>query len=286
MSLLATSITAAVALVMMYTGMSVSPRRLREILSRGDLKNIAWLAAVNYAVIPLAVLVFAGAGGQISGLGLALLILAVLPCAPLVPSLVALLDEAPEWAILVFIVFSLVSLVGVVLLTVLLDAGGYIAGAGQPHGQDLYRGLAGYLAAVFVPLLLGMLLRVFTGAWQQSLLRVLRPVAGISLLVTLLAFVVVNRTALLGVSLRDMAIIAAFNVFCIALVFPYRRAAGDRWLAGLLTTGFRNIALAMPFSMVVLGSSEVPVYIMVYVLAALVTCVPAVIGARLVQGRG
>jgi len=276
-------ITGSVALVMMYTGMSFSAPRMRESFSRSDLGSIGWLTFVNYILIPLTTALAVVASIQFTGVGLALLTMAVLPCAPLVPSVVTMLDEPPEWSILVFILFSAISLVFIVLLTVVLATGGYIQQNGDHSNHDVYRGLLGYLVAIFVPLVAGIGFRMFSSSWYRPLLRFLRPVAGTSLLVALVTFVVANYVQVSAVSLTEVLIIIAFNLCCIALVFPFRSITCDKWLARLLTTGFRNIALALPFSMVVLGRTDVSVYIVVYALVAMVTCYLAVALVRLVN---
>jgi ACR3 family arsenite efflux pump ArsB len=261
-------ITVGIALAMLYTGMLFDWSRIRASLTPQSLRAFCGLALLNYLLVPLGTWsFFLWLGSDHSALQLALLILAVLPCAPLVPAIVSLAGEPPEWSLLVFLGFSLLSLLFTVALAVLMTHASAVL-----KGADVAAGLLHYLAAVYVPMLVGQLLALSSGAWVATALRVLRPVAAGALLISVVLFAVAHRDQLAATTKQDLAVMLLFQLFCVfAALFLGERYGGSR-LTRLISSGFRNFALAIAFAAVVLDRTDVSAYVIVFSVVTLPVC--------------
>ena len=114
------AVSVSVALIMLMSGMLLNPAVFRRQFNRKTLAEFANLAMANYLVIPIIVL-----GGlwlvPLDPMSkLALLTLAMLPCAPMIPALAVFCDESPDWALFVLIGKSLLNLSWMDLLALVL----------------------------------------------------------------------------------------------------------------------------------------------------------------------
>jgi hypothetical protein len=275
MDIINLTIAGSGALLMLYTGMSFSFAELKTTLNRKNLTSFYGLTAINYFIIPLLTYLVVALILDFSALGLALLTLAVLPCAPLVPSLVALLDEPPEWSLLIFILYSLLSTI------IVLALASVIAFHDNDSAHKIYQGFSRFIIIIYLPMGIGILCRRYITAWTIAAARFLRPIAGAILLLVLILFAAANINEIKAIRFVDLSAIFIFNGLCIAIVIPLKTCIAGPLLTRLLTTGFRNMALALPFSILVINRIDVSVYIVIYGLVAITTCSLALFFLRL-----
>jgi predicted Na+-dependent transporter len=285
MNYIALSITGAVALLMLYTGMSFNLSAFKAYINRKYIKEISTLSLVNFIVIPAFAFAIYAYQPEFLNLGIAILILSALPCAPLVPSIISMTKEPYEWSVLVFIIYSFMSLVIIILLTIYFSKTGYSHNQEINNSHNMYKQLIGYLFSVFLPLVIGALFRYYWENASQLAIRIIRPLSSISVLVATSMFIFVNVDKIKIISLHEILVLIMFNFICIGLAFISGIHHRETLLTRILTTGFRNIALAIPFSLLVLGNPQVSIFILIYALVAMVTCLASVVMVRGIEKR-
>lgn len=257
-----------IALVMGYTGLLFSWSELRRHMGPARVRALVGLAVANYLVIPAMTYAFFRMSAEPTALRLTLLTMAILPCAPLVPAMVSFAGEKPEWSLLVFLAFSVLNLGLVIVLTAVLSQTQH-RGVVQ---ADVLHGLGGYVAAVYGPMLLGIFVRWVAPNRAAGLNRIVRPLSGATLLVALISFGIVHREDFAATSLSDLGVMFLFVIACILVVAPLGERAGGPRMTRLIASGFRNVALAIAFSTLVLQRNDVSAGIVIFAGVAGIVC--------------
>jgi predicted Na+-dependent transporter len=249
-------ITLFIAMLMLQTGMSCDIDELKRGINRHTTKAILGLTSINFIVIPAVTFTLITPFTGYSPLGLAIIALAILPCAPVVPALANSMGDTMEWPVTIFLLFSVASLFVVALITFLLPT----HNTGEP---SVYLGLGRYLLLVYFPLFAGIILRKVYP--HQSLFWALktRPVIGIGFIAITLVYIACNISLISATPVSELLLMVLFALICIAagVLTPTRFGGQPNTL--LLATAFRNVALAMPFSILVLHDKEVTFHVVI-----------------------
>jgi predicted Na+-dependent transporter len=258
-----------ISLAMMYTGLLFDPAWANPGFIRNKVRPFAGLALVNYLAVPFLAVIVVAILPVNPTLTLALLTLSVLPCAPLVPALVTLAAEPPEWPLAVFLGFSAFSFLVVLILVVYLkNFTRYAADIGADVGSKLLL----YVLMVYGPMALGALWRFWSPASALRLLGPVRALTGIITVVMLTLFATVHRGDFANVGSVDLLLILGFVLLCGLLgAITTQRFAGPR-LTAMISTSFRNIALGIAFTTVVLRRPDVTAYLVIYSGVTLLVC--------------
>ena len=258
-----------IALAMLYTGLLVNPAWLTRGFLRGKLRPFASMAALNYLAVPVFALGMTWLLPIDPTLALTLLTLAALPCAPLVPALVTMAGEAPDWPLFVFLGFSLVSLLVVIaLIAALANATPYAANIGTDTASKLLQ----YFLLVYGPMTVGALFRFLAPSAGERLIRPVRALTGIGMLLILGVFATAHRDEFANVSAGDLVMLFGFVLGCVALGALLKPGADRPRLTAIISTCFRNVALAIAFATVVLRRPDVTAYMVVYSALTLFVC--------------
>ena len=257
------------ALAMLYTGLLVNPAWLTRGFLRGKLRPFASMAALNYLAVPVFALGMTWLLPIDPTLALTLLTLAALPCPPLVPALVTMDGEAPDWPLFVFLGFSLVSLLVVIaLIAALANATPYAANIGTDTASKLLQ----YFLLVYGPMTVGALFRFLAPSAGERLIRPVRALTGIGMLLILGVFATAHRDEFANVSVGDLVMLFGFVLGCVALGALLKPGADRPRLTAIISTCFRNVALAIAFATVVLRRPDVTAYMVVYSALTLFVC--------------
>lgn len=247
-------ITLFISLLMLQTGMSCDIVEVKKGFNPNTAKAILGLGLINFLVIPVitfaTLLPFTG----YSPIGLAIITLAILPCAPIVPSLATSLGDTMEWSASIFVLFSVVSLFMVTLLSFLVPA------QGLGHEQ-VYLGLSRYLLVIYFPLFAGMGLRKARPTICLAWFHKSKAIIGIGLLAVTLFYIGCNIKLITSLPLSELISMVIFSAICLAVGLFTPIKVGGQPFTLMLSTTFRNITLALPFSILVLDDERVTVHV-------------------------
>lgn len=263
-------IASGIAVAMLYTGLLVDSRWANRDYLFSSLRRFAGVATINYLAVPLLSVAMIWLLPINPTLSLALLTLAALPCAPLVPAFVTLAGESPEWPLFVFIGFSLVSVFVVAILVFILAQSSFYA---AHIGADTTSKLLQYVVLVYCPMGAGAVLRVFAPGAGLRLIRPARALTGLSMLAILAYFGTVHRHEFANMGGLDLLLILGFIFGCMALGRIASSGDAGQRVTTIISTCFRNIALAMAFATVVLRRDDVTAYLVVYSIVTMPVCV-------------
>jgi predicted Na+-dependent transporter len=282
------AIGACTIVVMAYSGLLFDPALMRQQLSSRAMRALGQLAWVNFLLIPLATLGLIQLIPTVPDLNLVLLTLAIMPCAPVVPALVSMAGEPPDWPMFVFLVFSLLGILLVpVLLAVLPQpwAAGNLAQVDSVSGWQILL----YLLTGYFPLLLGILLRLFDNARGLRLLKLLKPSVPLVSVVAVAAVLFDYWQVVVGMTLREVALILASILMCAALGLACGPRVRGAPMTNTLPTAFRNITMALAFCNTVFAHTKATAYLFAVSVALLLLTFAAIsfqrrIGARATVG--
>ena len=245
---IAVAVSSLVLLV--YSGLLFDPELFRHELRRLRERELLWLLAANYLLIPVLTLLLIRHAGFSPVVNLVLLTMAMLPCASMVPPLVSVAGEAPQRALFVFLLMSLLNLAAVPVLMGLLSLPWVAGSHARPDGGELLA-MGKYLASVFGPMGAGAALRIYAPsaalAWQRRLRRALPWLLAGSFVL----FLISNSSDLLALGWRELEALLVFEAICIAVgALLARHTPGNR-TATVLICAMRNVVMGLTFTVVV-----------------------------------
>lgn len=257
------AISVSVALIMLMSGMLFNPAAFRRQFNRKTLTEFANLATANYLVIPLIVL----GGLWLAPLDpmskLALLTLAMLPCAPMIPALAVFCDESPDWALFVLFAMSLLNIAMVPILMTVLRLPWLAGEAAKLHGGESLA-ITKFMLSTYGPMALGLSLRYIAPRHLQSCIAVLRKFMSKLLLATYLLYMVAHYQDLLNLGLKDLLALALLEAVCVAVAYLFVRGATEHRITGILTCTMRNFAMGIAFTAILFAHTAAPVTMLAY----------------------
>lgn len=263
------------AILMFYSGLLLEPAFARQLLTRVNLQAMGRLALVNLLLIPLLTLGLIQLIGSDPGLKLALLMIAAMPCAPLVPAIVSLGGESPQRSLLGFLWLSLLSILLLPALVWVLPQP-WAAGDYARFGEDSSLGIALYVLMVYVPLGLGMALRLLDPRRSPMVLQRLRPFVSGSMLVAVVMLGQAHWREIISLNLKDLALFVSFETMCIAVALlagPHRKGEP---MTNILPSAIRNFNMSLAFSSAVFPHTAASGYLLAINVLSLALALAAV----------
>ena len=255
---------------MVYSGLVFDPVLMREQLKRPRVMlSLAQLTVLNFLVVPFAALVLIWMLPSPPGLNLAVLTLAMMPCAPVVPLLVAVAGEPPEWSMFVFLFFSLIGLLLIPVMAQMFPQP-WAAGMYAEVTDDTVLRLVTYASLTYFPLLAGIVLRLLAPAPGLRLKNILRPYIGVFSVLVLSSVFATRYHEIRAVNLHDYAVITIFIVLIAALGIVFGPSQPGQPMSSALPTSFRNISLALAFASIVFPHTDTTVYVFAITVVQLV----------------
>jgi BASS family bile acid:Na+ symporter len=249
----------AVAVTILGVGASATPADITYLWRRPGL-FVRSLAAM-YVLVPIAGFLLVQLWPQGGGVHAAVLVLAVSAGAPLLPRRKALAGSHYLYSLLV--TSTLLAIVTVPLWLAALSAYYKVEEPISMAGAALVIG-----KTVLLPLLLGMGLNMIFPKWTARIADRVTSAAGIVLLLSLGALLVLRWRVFLEVGWQGLSALLALSIAALAIGHwmggpePQDRTA----LAVICSTRHIGIALAVA---VTLGDKKIPVLVVAYVLMAL-----------------
>ena len=257
------AVSVSVALIMLMSGMLFDPAVFRRQLNRKTLAEFANLAIANYLVIPLIVL----GGLWLAPLDpmskLALLTLAMLPCAPMIPALAVFCDESPDWALFVLIGMSLLNIAMVPLLMSVLRLPWLAGEVAKLHGGESLA-ITKFMLSTYGPMALGLSLRYIAPRHLQTCIDLLRRFMPKLLLASVVLYMVANYQDLLNLGWMDLLALALLEAVCVAVAYLFVRGATEHRITGILTCTMRNFAMGVAFTTILFAHTAAPVTMLAY----------------------
>jgi predicted Na+-dependent transporter len=252
---------------MFYAGLLFDVKFLGKVLHREPLTHLAALSCVNFFLVPLIGFFIIESLSINGALAIAIMTIAVFPCAPVVPSIVGSLEGDSSWAILVLVLFTLLSLPATIV---------YYLSSGDLHNGGITSspilGLCRYLLVVYPPIIAGIICNKLFSTERQRIVKYAKIVMNFSLLSVVLIFSVLHFNELLTVSLTDIACLLLFIILSALGVLLVGKSELGNFSTSLFSTVMRNIALAISFCTLVLQRSDVSMYLFLYIVVAGIFC--------------
>lgn len=252
---------------MFYAGLLFDLRTLKNIGKERALFQLGKLSSVNFILVPFLAWLLVTFLPVDDGLSLAIMTIAIFPCAPVVPSIVGRIERDSSWAVVILITFTILSLPATLIAfwTLTDTSNGWLT------GTTLWN-LGRYVLLVYPPIAIGIGLRSTLRSENRRFLHLARLAMNASLLMVIVVFSVEHYEELRQIHLLDILYILLFvcvSITCSILLFKDQEG---HFASSLLSTGMRNIALAISFSVLVLRRSDISVFHFVYILLAAAGC--------------
>lgn len=258
------AIASFTALLLFYSGMLFDASLLRRQFAATGLRDLGRLALANYLLVPLLTLGIVRVFAFPPVLDLVLLSMALLPCAAVVPPFVSMVGEAPERSLFVFIAMSLLNIAAAPVLLAVLKLPWVVGEAITPHGGEI-AALCKYVAAVFIPMGLGVALRVFAprhhAVWRPRLQRAMAWLMPLSTAFYAYAF----QDEILALGWRDFSALLVFEAVCVGVGLVLARRTPGQRVATVLLCALRNTAMGLAFVMVAYPYTAAPTYMLVFI---------------------
>ena len=256
-------ISIAILCTMFYAGLLFDIKFIGNVLKKEPLVHLVGLSCVNFLLIPLLGVLVVKILYLKGALAIAIMTIAVFPCAPVVPSIVGALEKDSSWAILVLALFTLLSLPATII---------YYISVGDIHSADIANspllGLCKYLLVVYPPIIAGILFKILSPVRSQNITKYAKLVMNFSLLAVVVIFSAVHFSALLAISLTDIFFLLLFISLSSLGVAVVGKSKVGNFSTSLFSTVMRNIALAISFATLVLQRSDVSMYLFMYIMLA------------------
>ena len=272
------------ATVMAYSGLLFDPALMRQQFSHRSLLAMGQLAIVNFVLIPLATLGLIRLVPTGPDLNLMLLTLAVMPCAPLVPAMVSLAGEPPDWTMFVFLVFSLLGILLVPVLLAVLPQPWAAGSLAQSESISSVQILL-YLLTGYIPLLLGIIIRIVENVRGLRLLALLKPAIPYASLLGMAAVLFDHWQDVAGVTLREIALMTTSILMCALIGFVFGPRFRGVPMTRTLPSAFRNVTMGLAFSNTVFAHTKATSYLFAFTIILLLLVFAAISVQRRVMAR-
>jgi bile acid:Na+ symporter, BASS family len=256
-------VNASIVCIMLLSGILLDPQVFRRQFNAASVKEFANLALASFIVIPAIVIALLWKAPLDPHVKMALVILAMLPCAPVVPAMADRCAEPPEWSLFVLIAMSLLNIAVIPVLVAVLGLP-WLAGDGASISGEQMLGILKFFGITYVPMGIGLIIRLVTPQYIAWLTRFLRSLMGKFLVASFAAYMAAHYQDMLALGWREFAALLVLETICVSVCLLFVRSPPNHRVTAMLGCAMRNFAMAIAFSTSVMAHTRVPVSVMAF----------------------